>query len=187
MNDPHLLLVERCKTGDSMAQFELHRKYRSAMLRVAWRFTKNQFEAEDIVQEAFLKAFRSLNLFEGESTFGAWLKRITINTSINHIKKRRLDLVPLDTSESLESDTATASVFSQTDESIPMPEISVAINQLPAGYRQVLKLYLFEGFDHQEIGDILSISEATSKSQYCRAKRKLRSILQHQFPHYEAA
>lgn len=183
MIDPHIQLVQRCKEGDIQAQFELHRKYKSAMLRVAWKITRNECEAEDIVQEAFLKAFRSLAAFKGDSTFGAWLKRITINTSINHVKKKQLDVVPFDGTEPA-AETAAPTIH---DNPISRTMIDRAINALPSGYRQVLKLYLLEGFDHQEISNILSISEATSKSQFCRAKRKLRMILQHQIPRYEAA
>ena len=183
MTDPHTHLVQRCKAGDQKAQFELHRKYKSAMQRVAWKITRNESEAEDIVQEAFLKAFRNLPNFKGDSTFGAWLKRITINTSINHVKKRQIEVVPFDGTEPSQP----AASSSMTNTQISWKSIQHAINKLPSGYKQVLKLYLLEGFDHQEISDILSISEATSKSQFCRAKRKLRTILQHQFPHYEAA
>lgn len=182
MIDPHIQLVQRCKEGDIQAQFELHRKYKSAMLRVAWKITRNEFEAEDIVQEAFLKAFRSLANFKGDSTFGAWLKRITINTSINHVKKKQLEVVPFDGIE-----PAAEATPALQDTQISWSTIDNAINKLPSGYRQVLTLYLLEGFDHQEISNILAISEATSKSQFCRAKRKLRNILQHQIPRYEAA
>ncbi len=182
--DPHFQLVERCKAGDPMAQFELHRKYRSAMLRVAWRFTHDDFEAEDIVQEAFLKAFRSLAHFKGDSTFGAWLKRITINTSINALKKKQLEMVPL---EGAEIQDEVPDLVSMSESTISPTRIHQAIDRLPAGYRQVLTLYLLEGYDHQEISGILSISEATSKSQFCRARRKLQSILQRQPLQYEAA
>ncbi len=178
----HDHLVERCKTGDKRAQFELYKQYKSAMLRVAWRIARNDFEAEDIVQEAFLKAFGNLSSFKGDATFGAWLKRITINTSINHVKKKQLDLVPFDDVEPQAEEQAAVQHVS-----VPWASIASAIRKLPPGYRKVLQLYLIEGFDHQEISDILSISEATSKSQFCRAKRKLRHILQHQAPHYEAA
>ena len=181
-HDPHIHLVERCKAGDRLAQSELHRRYRSAMLRVAWRITRDEAEAEDVVQEAFLKAFRGLAHFQGDSTFGAWLKRITVNTSINAIKKRRLELVPLE-----DQDPADEPPLSASDQQIPWRSVSQAIDRLPNGYREVLTLYLLEGFDHQEISRILSISEATSKSQYCRARKKLRSLLTPSFSSYEAA
>ena len=103
--------------------------------------------------------------------------------SINHVKRRQIELVPF---VGIEPSQPVAN-SAMTDTQISWKSIQRAMNKLPSEYRQVLKLYLLEGFDHQEISDILSISEATSKSRFCRAKRKLRTILQHQFPQYEAA
>ncbi|MEL6651839.1 MAG: RNA polymerase sigma factor [Bacteroidota bacterium] len=167
------LLVERCKQGDRKAQYELYKRYSKAMLNVAMRITNNYMEAEDVLQEAFVRAFRNLTSFKGDATFGAWLKRIVINTAINHLKKKRAEFVPID-DERLE-------VPEETTEA-PAPAWNIetvrkAITQLPEGYRVVLSLYLIDGYDHKEIGLILGISEATSKSQYSRAKRKLRQIL----------
>lgn len=183
MKDPHLPLVHRCQAGDRQAEFELYRRYRKAMQHIAWKIVRDDVEAEDIVQEAFIKAFRALHRFQEACTFGAWLKRITINTALNHVKQRQLELVPL------EEHPVTEAEDKPQREEYPWSyqEIHRAVNQLPDGYRKVLRLYLFEGFDHAEIGDILSISEATSKSQFCRAKRKLRQLLTHQSPRYAAA
>lgn len=166
-------LIERCKTGDRRAQQLIYQKYLRAMSRVAFRITGNEMEAEDVIQEAFVRAFRNLTNFKGEATFGAWLKRIVVNTSINHVKRRKAEFVPLEPDRfEVPEDYAPRYVASHT-----MDKIKEAVDQLPDGYRTVFSLYLFEGYDHQEIGNILNISEATSKSQFSRAKKKLRELL----------
>jgi RNA polymerase sigma factor (sigma-70 family) len=173
----HDILVDRCMQGDRKAQYELYRKYSKAMLNVAMRIVNNYMEAEDVLQEAFVRAFRNLGSFKGDATFGAWLKRIVINTSINHLKKRKAEFVEIE-EERLEV----------PDEPVPEPsaawdieQVRIAIAQLPEGYRLVLTLYLIEGYDHKEIGLILGITEATSKSQFSRAKKKLRQIIKQQY------
>ncbi|GAB4415001.1 MAG: RNA polymerase sigma factor [Bacteroidia bacterium] len=170
-------LVERCLSGDPQAQRALYHRYLRAMYRVALRITGDEMEAEDVLQEAFVRAFRNLHSYKGDATFGAWLKRIVINTAINHLKKRRTEVV------GLEHVAAEPGVEEpQAASPLSMAQISEAIDQLPEGYRNVFSLYLLEGYDHKEIGSILNISEATSKSQYSRARRKLREILAVQWP-----
>ena len=143
------------------------------MFNVAFRITNNYVEAEDVLQEAFVRAFRKLDSFKGDSTFGAWLKRIVVNTSINQLRKKRAEFVGLE-DERLEMQyEAEVERECQWD----MKEIRKAIADLPEGYRVVFSLYCIEGYDHAEIGSILGISEATSKSQYSRAKKKLRETL----------
>lgn len=166
-------LIELCKTGNAKAQQTLYNRYHRAMFRIALRITHDQMEAEDVLQESFVRAFRSLKTFKGDATFGAWLKRIVINTSINHIKKRKAEFVELE-----------ADRFEVAEPEAPAPkpswsmdQLRNAISQLPDGYRTVFNLYQIEGYDHKEIGHILNISEATSKSQFSRAKRKLRQML----------
>jgi len=166
-------LIERCKAGDVSAQAKLYANYSKAMLRTAHRITGDWMDAEDVIQEAFMRAFKNLHSFKAEATFGAWLKRIVINTAINHLKRRKAEWVPLDP-EKME-------MAEETYERPTMPwnmdQIQNAIGQLPDGYRRVFQLYQMEGYDHKEIGRILNISEATSKSQFSRAKRKLRQML----------
>ncbi len=172
---PHIdPLLDRCRHDDRQAQFDIYRRYAKAMYHTAYQITRDRMEAEDVLQEAFVRAFRNLPRFKGESTFGAWLKRIVINTAINHLKRRKaefVDLVP----ERLDLPT-------EQPQSAYLPwnmqQIQQAIDCLPEGYRQVFELYLLEGYDHKEIGDILHISEATSKSQYSRARKRLRELLQ---------
>ncbi|MEM6263888.1 MAG: RNA polymerase sigma factor [Bacteroidota bacterium] len=176
VRDIHSSLIERCKRGDRKAQYELYRQYAKAMFNVSVRISNDYMEAEDVLQEAFVRAFKHINSFKGESTFGAWLKRIVVNTAINHLRKKKVDFIDLE-------QVAYGQLPEPTHEpeAIPscwtMDEIRQAIGQLPDGYRLVFSLYVIEGYDHGEISQVLDISEATSKSQFSRAKKKLRELL----------
>jgi RNA polymerase sigma-70 factor (ECF subfamily) len=167
----HDELVERCKQGDSRGFAELYRKYSKAMYNTSLRIVNNTGDAEDVVQEAFTDAFRSLEDFHYKSTFGAWLKRIVINKSINYLRKRKMDMIDIDKTNIghlPEEDT--------TDEQeiqMKVEDIKKAVGLLPNGYRTVLTLYLFEGYDQEEIAEILQVSHATVRTQYMRAKQKL--------------
>ena len=166
-------LVDRCKNGDRRAEPELYQRYAQGMYKVAVQMLRDPMEAEDVVQVAFTKAFRRLHTYKGDASFGAWLKRIVVNTAINHMKKRKLEYF------SLEENHHNHSEDTPQDEAlrIDMTQIQWAIQQLPVGYQKVFTLYQLEGYDHGEISNILDISEATSKSQFCRAKKKLREML----------
>lgn len=171
--DIHHELIDRCRAGDQDAHFRLYKLYARAMYNVGYRITGNEDDAEDVLQEAFVSAFRNLDRYRGDSTFGAWLKRIVVNKSINVIKKRRVDVL------AQESDLDVA----EEEEVHYRPELSVetvkrCMEQLPDGYRAVLSLYLLEGYDHEEIAGILGVTESTSKSQLNRAKRKLKELLE---------
>lgn len=173
---PHFGLILQCKEGDRKAQFELYKRYAKAMLNVAYRITRSVEEAEDVLQEAFVRAFTKLDTYKGDATFGAWLKRIVVNTAINHLRSKKLDMIALE--EGMDhSEEPPVPVY---DGDIPwnMGEVRRAIDCLPDGYRTVFSLYVIEGYDHGEIGMILEISEATSKSQFSRARKKLREILE---------
>ena len=167
----HDELVERCKQGDSRSFAELYRKYSKALYNTSLRIVNNTGDAEDVVQEAFTDAFRSLEDFHYNSTFGAWLKRIVINKSINCLRKRKMDMIDIEKTNIghlPEEDT--------TDEQeiqMKVEDIKKAVGLLPNGYRTVLTLYLFEGYDQEEIAEILQVSHATVRTQYMRAKQKL--------------
>lgn len=166
----HAPLIEECRKGDRKAQFRLYNQYSKAMYNLAYRILNNREDAEDIVQEAFVECFRNLSSFRFESTFGAWLKKILVNKSINQIKKKKIDLTL--------SDNLPNIGYEEEDEVVyDTGKIFKGIEKLPDGYRIILTLYLLEGYDHSEISQILDISESTSKSQYSRAKEKLRNIL----------
>jgi RNA polymerase sigma factor (sigma-70 family) len=164
-------LVERCKQGDSRGFAELYRKYSKAMYNTSLRIVNNTGDAEDVVQEAFTDAFRSLEDFHYKSTFGAWLKRIVINKSINYLRKRKMDMIDID-----KTNIGHLPEEDMTDEQeiqMKVEDIKKAVGLLPNGYRTVLTLYLFEGYDQEEIAEILQVSHATVRTQYMRAKQKL--------------
>lgn len=168
----HRDLIERCREGRRDAQFELYRLYSRAMYNTALRMVRHPHDAEDILQSVFVEVFTKLESFRYESSIGAWMKRITINKCINFLKSRKLALTELTASHDR------AEVSELTQEPVwSVEKINQAIEGLPDGYRVVFSLYAIEGYDHEEIGQILGVTEATSKSQYSRAKAKLREIL----------
>lgn len=145
------------------------------MLVVALRFVKDTMEAEDIVQEAFIKAFSKLEQYKAEVSFGAWLKRIVINKCIDVLKAKRQRLIELE-------DHHLNVVDNDNDDwlvadEITLDDVKVAIAQLPEKYKYVVMLYLVEGYDHQEISEILNISEVASRTQLSRGKQKLQAAL----------
>ena len=170
----HDELVERCKQGDSRAYAELYRKYAKAMYNTSLRIVNHTGDAEDVLQEAFTDAFRSLEDFHYKSTFGAWLKRIVINKSINQLRKRKMDLIDIEKTNigHLPEEDAP----DEQEMQMKVEDIKRAVGLLPNGYRTVLTLYLFEGYDQEEIAEILQVTHATIRTQYMRAKQKL---LQH--------
>ena len=167
-------LVERCKRGDTRAYGELYQKYSKAMYNTSLRIVNHTGDAEDVLQEAFTDAFRSLEDFHYKSTFGAWLKRIVINKSINQLRKRKMDLIDIEKTNigHLPDDEG----VDENEIALKVEDIKKAVALLPNGYRTVLTLYLFEGYDQEEIAEILQVSHATVRTQYMRAKQKL---LQH--------
>ncbi len=171
----HHEIIEACKNGNRQAQFDLYRLYSKAMYNVCLRMLKNELDAEDMLQNSFVDVFTKLDTFKYQSSIGAWIKRIVINNCINFLKKRRLEFDSLDTR--FHALPALENYPEENDAQFSVDAINKALYQLPDGYRVVFSLYMFEGYDHKEIGSILQISEATSKSQYSRAKKKLRQLL----------
>ncbi|MBU3822214.1 sigma-70 family RNA polymerase sigma factor [Flavobacteriaceae bacterium XHP0103] len=146
--------------------------YIDAMYNVCKRIVKIDEDAEDIIQDCFIEAFGKLSSFRYESTFGSWLKKIVINKSINHLKKRKIQIVPLNNEiYHLKEETI------ENSPKMDIKKVSKGIELLPAGYQQIINLYLIEGYDHVEIGEVLGITASTSKSQYHRAKKKLIEII----------
>ncbi len=134
-------------------------------------------EAEDMLQESFSEAFYRLDTFRYESTFGAWLKKIVVNKCINELKRRKADLELFDDMSPFEYQNDKPEQYMQ---GLSVNNIHMAMEQLPKGSRMIFSLYLLEGYDHKEIAGILNISESTSKSQYMRAKHKIKEILKTQ-------
>lgn len=145
------------------------------MFNTALRLLNNRQDAEDVLQEAFVAGFRNLTNFRVDSSFGSWLKRIVVNKGINLIHKRKIELGHQDVDNLNEEVLQEESEETEFEYSVQL--IKGAMQELPDGYRVIMSLYLFEGYDHVEIGEILKISTSTSKSQYHRAKKKLKTIL----------
>ena len=141
------------------------------MYSVCMRIINNETEAEDVMQEAFLKAFTKIDTYKGEVSFGAWLKKIVINRSLDYLKKRKVRF------EEINEKTNKIIDYQMETKEVNVKVIKDAIQKLPDGYRVVLSLYLIEGYDHEEISEILGISNSNSRTQYLRAKNKLREIL----------
>lgn len=141
------------------------------MYSICLRILNDDMEAEDVMQECFLKAFSKIDTYRGEVSFGAWLKRIVINRSLDYLKKRKLKF------EEISEKTTEIADYQMEIKDVDLNTIKNAIQNLPDGYRVVLSLYLIEGYDHEEISQILGISNSNSRTQYLRAKNKLKELL----------
>ncbi|MEP7165338.1 MAG: RNA polymerase sigma factor [Ferruginibacter sp.] len=171
----HDELVERCKRGDSIGYKELYQRYAKAMFNTCLRILNNRSEAEDVLQESFIEAFKNLEGFEYRTSFGGWLKQICINRCINQLKKRRITWVDIEKTTGY--DNADEMDVDETEIQLKVASVKNAIMKLPDGYRTVLNLYLLEGYDHEEIAAILDVAESTTRTQYMRAKQKLLKLL----------
>jgi len=154
---------------------QLYNQYCNGMYIVAKRFVKDDMDAEDVLQDAFIKAFSKLHQFKNEVTFGAWLKRIVINKCIDFLKSKRQQLVDLEERHLKVVDTDNDKWL--VEDTITIEEVKEAIEKLPDKYKYVVTLYLIEGYDHQEISEILNITEVTSRTQLSRGKVKLQKLL----------
>ena len=164
-------LVERCRQGDRRSYGELYQKYSKAMYNTSLRIVNHTADAEDVLQESFVDAFAAIDSFGYKSTFGAWLKRIVINKSINALRKRKMDIIDIEKTTAVHM--AEEEAYDEEGLKFKIEEIRKAVKDLPNGYRTVLSLHLFEGYDQEEIAEILQISHATVRTQYMRAKQKL--------------
>lgn len=173
----HRDLIIKCREGDRKAQNELYRLYSGAMYNISRRMMGDEDDARDLLQDVFVEAFTKLHKLKEISTFSAWIKRITINKCINAIKKKRILAVSINEEIDVMEEEDNHEDYIVTYEA---SKIMQAIDKISDGCRTVLNLYLFEGYDHKEIGQILAISESASKSQYSKAKAKVRKILEEQ-------
>ncbi|WP_100612273.1 RNA polymerase sigma factor [Confluentibacter lentus] len=169
-------IIEQCKQNNRKAQLQVYNQYCNGMYSVAKRFLNDATDAEDVVQEAFIKAFSKLDQYKAEVTFGAWLKRIVINKSIDFLKSKKQHLVALDEVHLKIVDTPNDDKWLVDDE-ITLNDVKEAIKKLPETYQYVVMLYLIEGYDHQEISEILNITEVASRTQLSRGRIKLQELL----------
>jgi len=170
-------IIERSKKGNRQAQYQLYKMYSKAMFNICYRMMNDKSDAEDMLQESFSEAFRRLDSFRQESTFGAWLKMIVINRCINEIKRKKAKLEFFDDMSPFEEDEDRTEDY---ETGLTADKIRKAMEDLPGGSRMIFSLYLLEGYDHQEISEILKISESNSKTQYMRAKQRIKEILKTQ-------
>ncbi len=168
-------LVERCKQGDKLGYKELYQRYSKAMYSTCCRMLNSTAEAEDVLQESFIEAFKNLGSFEYRTSFGGWLKQICVNRCINQLKKRRVEWVDIEKVNGY--DPADETPVDEDSISMQVDSVKRAIMALPDGYRTVLNLYLLEGYDHEEIAEILNVAQSTTRTQFIRAKQKLLQLL----------
>lgn len=166
-------LIEKCKCNDAKAQMQLYDMYCDAMYNTTCNFIKDDVIAQDIMQEAFIKAFKKMDTYNGTATFGAWLKRIMINQSLDWLKKQKIETVKLDEQVISIADDESWDIEKETSVSA----IYQCIERLPNKCKNVVKLYLLEGYDHEEVAQILQISEGSSRSQLSRGKNRLKELL----------
>lgn len=173
-------LLKACKKGNQPAQFEIYKLYYKAMYNTALRIMKDSFEAEDVMQEAFLNAFTKLDTFKGEVTYGAWLKRIVINKCLTQIKKNsRFEEVKMEVVDrNFENENDQELIDEKADySSLKAKEIIKTIGKMQNNYRLVLNLSMIEGYDNEEIAGIMNISDQNCRTTISRAKNKLRKLL----------
>jgi RNA polymerase sigma factor (sigma-70 family) len=166
-------LIEAGRKGKNDAFKQLYGLYNEAMFTICLRMLNNKEDAEDVLQESFISAFKNLHQYSGKASFGSWLKRIVINACIAAIKKRNDHLIPL-----AEKDVPEESVQEEEEMTYDIETIKLAISELADGYRLIVSLYLFEDHSHKMIAEKLNISESTSKSQYSRARKRLIELIQ---------
>lgn len=174
-NNQHInQLLERCKKGDNAAQMQIYKDYYRAMYNTSLRILKDEFEAEDMMQEAFLTAFTKLDTFIGEVTFGAWLKRIVINKSLTQLKKNnKFQDVKMEVIKDTSIETEEAIDYT----SLHADKVLEILNSLKENYRIVLNLNLIEGYDYEEIAKILGYTNENVRTTISRAKKKLKQLL----------
>lgn len=167
------VIIAGCLRNDAAAQRELYNQYSPKMLSICYRFSPTREDAEDMLQEAFIKVFTHIHTFQNKGSFEGWIRRIIVHTCINFLKKHKKFNDSIELTE--------ADYMQVREETIPSilqaKQVTECIRLLPVGYRTVLNLYAIEGYSHREIGEMLEIGESTSRSQYTRSKALLESIL----------
>ena len=166
-------LIKGCIREDRHLQGMLYQKYADKMFAVCLRYSNTKEEAEDVLQEAFIKIFDKISKFRQEGSFEGWMRRIMVNTALRSWDKRSRKFEPGNIDDVTEPVQAERVI-----DSMGVKEIMAMINKLPEGYRIVFNLFAVEGYSHKEIGKLLDINESTSRSQYARARKNLMSMLE---------
>jgi len=165
-------LIEGCIQGDRKMQYELYERFSPKMYGVCLRYAANAEEAEDILQEGFIKVFKKIGSFRGDGSFEGWIRRIFVNTAIEHFRKKTY-LQPITEQE----ENSIEGKFISVLDNLAEKDIIKLIQQLSPGYRTVFNMYVVEGYTHKQIAEALNISEGTSKSQLSRAKLILQDLV----------
>lgn len=170
-------IIEGCIAGKRSAQSALYRKYASVMLAVCLRYAQNRDEAEDILQEAFLKIFQNISSYRKEGSFEGWMKRVMINHALNYYRRNRKLPYQADIDNINETEIMNREEQQANHAPVSAEKLIALIQMLPPGYRMVFNMYVFEEYSHKEIAGFLNISENTSKTQLLKARRMLRKKL----------
>jgi RNA polymerase sigma factor (sigma-70 family) len=166
-------IIKGCLDNDRKTQEVLYERFSAKMYAVCLRYSKNADDAQDLLQDGFVKVFRNIDKFRGDGSFEGWMRRIFVNTSIEHFRKASRNYNVTDTEDLSIEDTSLNAL-----DNLAEKDIIKMIQELSPGYRQVFNMYVVEGYSHKDIGDILGISEGTSKSQLARAKGILKKMVE---------
>lgn len=173
MNEQTMYLIGKCRKRDHAAQVSIYKLYVQRLYATCLRITGNPAEAEEAVQDSFLKAFNRIDQYQDGQNFEAWLQTITIHTAIDYVRKQTPDWTELPPNMAIPEEEET----DEENVKMTVEKIKEGVKKLPAGYRAILSLYLFEGYDMEEISSIMDIQHSSVRSQYLRAKRKLLEII----------
>ncbi|MBP9069763.1 MAG: sigma-70 family RNA polymerase sigma factor [Bacteroidia bacterium] len=165
-------IVNRCKQNDPKAQEILFNSFSKSLYGICCRYLKNRDDAEDVLQDSFIKILLNINQYRGEGNFEGWMKRITVNTALTYLKEKQK--IKFETADKL---YIVDEPEEEIDQDIKAEYILECLNELPMGYRTIFNLYLIEGFSHKEIAEQLGIKEATSRSQYSKGRQYLIELI----------
>ena len=166
-------IISKIKAGDALAFKKLYEHYAPKFKGIAFRYVGNENEANDLIQETFVKIYKSVNSYKGDGNFEGWMKRILVNSCLNYIKREKKYAFDFDTTLVEQPSTKWDSAISE----MSFEEIVAVINRLPVGYKTVFNLAVFDGYSHKEIGEMIGITESASRSQLSKAKNKLKEEL----------
>jgi RNA polymerase sigma factor (sigma-70 family) len=167
------ILVANCLNGDRKNQKALYDLYSPKLFTICLRYTKNQMDAEDVLQEGFVKVFNNLHKFKGEGSFEGWIRRIFVNTAIEYLRSKKMATIGSEYVENSLSDKQPSGL-----QNLYKKDLLKSARTLSSGYKTVFQMYAIEGYSHREIATTLGISESTSKSQFSRAKAALRTMVE---------
>lgn len=179
----HQELIDRCQEHDQEAQKKVYKLYYKAMYNTSLNIIRDIQKAEDVIQEAFLKAFQKIHLYNNTSSFGAWLKRIVINESINHIRRKKPEFMTEET-YMFEVDNSQQEEVSQSEidwQKASMKYVKNALNNLSERYRTIISLILLEGYDLEEAAQIMNVTYGNARVLYMRAKNKLQELVKKEY------